>query len=232
MKRMNLLFSVVTIVAATALCVGCKDKGDAADKTDAATVAAEEGAAALEAADWARAYDKFSDAIAANDQDVDSYYGRAAAATQIAQGHYSLAKAAATNQNEEAGIAEAEKADQYFKLAIEDCDRIVAIDQNFADAYFLKGTIAQYQGAWEDGIEAFTQCVKLDPENAEAYHRRGEIYDHTGDYMNSSVDFKKASELGFSEGLETAEAGSGDLEDFSDLEYDGDDAAAEEVENN
>ncbi|MGN1064533.1 MAG: tetratricopeptide repeat protein, partial [Thermoguttaceae bacterium] len=129
------------------------------------------------------------------------------------------------------GEEEAKKADEYFKKSVDDCDKILSLDPQYADAYFLKGVAAQYQGAWEDGIAAFTECVKLDPSRAEAYHHRGEIYSNIGDYMNSGLDFKKASELGYTDGSETADAASSDPADFSDLNYDaaeGDAADAEE----
>lgn len=212
--------SAMCVAVATAFVFGCKpsenrDKGNALNSN-----VTEEAVKALDADEWTRAYDKFTDAIAADDKNVDSYYGRASAALNIAKGHYSLAQAAATNNDIETGTAEAQKADEYFQKAIDDCDKILTLAPNFADAYFVKGIVAQYQGAWEKGIEAFSECVKLEPERAEAYHRRAEIYDNTGDYMNASVDFKKASELGYSDGTESTAEETVDLEDFSDLNYD------------
>lgn len=228
MKRMNWLLScAAAILIAAPLCVGCKPGTDGGEQSAGAETAVDQGAKALDDSDWSRAFDKFSDAIAADDKNVDSYYGRAAAALEIARGHYSLAQAAATNNDVKTGEAEAKKADEYFQKAVDDCDKIVALDANFANAYFLKGVVAQYQGRWNDGIEAFTQCIKIEPERADAYHRRAEIYDHTGDYMNSSVDFKKASELGYSDGSEAEIAEAGDAADFSDLNYDAE-AADEE----
>ena len=230
MKRTNMrvVTSYIAVVLVGAfLCLGCKPSGDKPDKPGASngaeTSAKDLGAKALEDEDWARAYDKFTDAIAADDADVDAYYGRASASLEIAQGHYRLAQAAATNQDVEAGKSEAAKADESFQKAIEDCDKAIALDANYADAYYLKGVVAQYQGAWEQGIDAFTQCVKIAPDRADAYHRRGEIYDHIGDYMNSSVDFKKAGELGYSDGSEQA-ASDVDMNDFSDLNYEPEEA--------
>lgn len=231
-----ILGGAAVFLAAAVLCVGCKPSGDAnpkdgGDKGGAATLL-DEGAQALQSEDWARAYDKFTDAIAADDKNVDAYYGRAAAAGAIAEGHYRLAQAAATNEDVKSGEEEAKKADEYFKKSVDDCDKILSLDPQYADAYFLKGVAAQYQGAWEDGIAAFTECVKLDPSRAEAYHHRGEIYSNIGDYMNSGLDFKKASELGYTDGSEAADASaSSDPADFSDLNYDaaeGDAASGEE----
>jgi tetratricopeptide (TPR) repeat protein len=93
--------------------------------------------------------------------------------------------------------AEAEKANENFAKAIADCDKTLELDAKYADAYFIRGVAAQYQGDWNAGIEAFTKCVELAPEHAEAYHRRGEIYDHTGDTEHATVDLKKAAELGY-----------------------------------
>ncbi len=178
------------------------------------------GKAALDEGDWSRAYDSFTAAIAANPNDVDSYYGRAAASLARAKEHYSLAQAAATNGKIEEGRAEAAKADEYFKKATDDADAILKIDAQYAEAWFLKGVACQYQAMWDEGIDALSECVKLAPERAEAYQRRGEIYDHIGDYMNASVDFKKASELGYSDGpTDAATAHENDV-DFSDLNYD------------
>ena len=178
------------------------------------------GKAALDDGDWSRAYDSFTTAIAANPNDADSYYGRAAASLARAKEHYSLAKAAATNGKIEEGRAEAAKADEFFKKATDDADAILKIDGTFAEAWFLKGVACQYQAMWNEGIDAFSECVKLDPDRAEAYQRRGEIYDHIGDYMNASVDFKKASELGYSDGPTDAATAHEDDVDFSDLNYD------------
>lgn len=233
-----ILGGAAVFLAAAVLCVGCKPSGDSnptggadGNRTGAATLL-DEGAQALQSEDWARAYDKFTDAIAADDKNVDAYYGRAAAAGAIAEGHYRLAQAAATNEDVKSGEEEAKKADEYFKKSVDDCDKILSLDPQYADAYFLKGVAAQYQGAWEDGIAAFTECVKLDPSRAEAYHHRGEIYSNIGDYMNSGLDFKKASELGYTDGSEAADASaSSDPADFSDLNYDaaeGDAASGEE----
>ena len=140
-----------------------------------------------------------------------------------------LAQAAATNQDVKTGETEAGKADEYFQKALSDCDKVLELDAKFADAHFLKGVVAQYQGRWEDGIEAFSQCVSLDPQRADAYHHRGEIYEHIGDSMNSSVDFNKASELGYSDGTESSADGSAPP-DFSDLNYDPDEGQAPESE--
>ncbi len=202
MKRF--FWAVGTTAALTVACCGGCDKGKNGENPnngDASQTSAggpiDAGTAALDAGEWTRAYDAFSDAIAADPNAVDAYFGRAAASLAIAEERYRLAEAAATNGDVKTGTAEAEKANENFAKAIADCDKVLELDAKYADAYFIRGVAAQYQGDWNAGIEAFTKCVELSPEHAEAYHRRGEIYDHTGDYGNASIDRKKAAELGY-----------------------------------
>ena len=201
MKRF--FWTVETTAALTVACCGGCDKGkNGENPVNGASQASaggpiDAGAAALDAGEWTRAYDAFSDAIAADPNAVDAYFGRAAASLAIAEERYRLAEAAATNGDVKTGTAEAEKANENFAKAIADCDKTLELDAKYADAYFIRGVAAQYQGDWNAGIEAFTKCVELSPEHAEAYHRRGEIYDHTGDYGNASIDRKKAAELGY-----------------------------------
>ena len=181
----------------------------------------QEGTEALDKGDWARAYDAFSKAIEADANNANAYYGRAASSSAQAEEHYQLAQAAATNGDQEKGMNEVAKADSFFEKSTQDCDAALKVDPGYSDAYYLKGVAAQYQGRWNDGIEAFTECVKLAPKNAQAYHRRGEIYDNIGDYVNSTVDFKKASELGYADESSSKES---TTDDFSDLKYDVDES--------
>ncbi|MDO5309601.1 MAG: tetratricopeptide repeat protein [Planctomycetia bacterium] len=223
----RVLCTALAVVAL--LCNGCFHKDvDQENATNSKTVAEylKTGADALDNSEWSRARDAFDDAIKLRADVLDAYYGRAVATCVMAEDHYRLAEAAATNQDEEKGLQEAAKADEFFAQALEDLDKCVELDDAFADAYYLKGVIAQYQGRWEDGIEAFTQCIKHNPSNGEAYHRRGEIYDHTMDSVNAAIDFKKARELGFA--AQSAEDNEDiDLEDFSDLNYDAEEDSAD-----
>ncbi|MCF0234464.1 MAG: tetratricopeptide repeat protein [Thermoguttaceae bacterium] len=195
MKKYLTVLGIAAILCLAAL--GCKEKQGPNVPNAAGASPAEIGAQALEAGEWAKALDAFGEAVEAAPDSADAYFGRAAAAVAIAENHYQLAKAAATNEEIEKGRAEAAKADEYFKIVKDDCAKALELDPKLADAHFLRGVAAQYQGEWEAGVEAFTQCVELSPEKAEAYHRRGEIYDHIGDYMNAQVDFKRAAELGY-----------------------------------
>ncbi|MBQ9372607.1 MAG: hypothetical protein IJU03_10490 [Thermoguttaceae bacterium] len=203
---------------------GCKREG----ATGVAQTHLEEGGRALDAGDWSRARDAFTSAIETNDQLIEAFYGRAAATLAQAEEHYKLAQAAATMSDVDRGETEAQRADVLFDETKQDCDAALGLDPDFSEAYFIKGVVAQYQGAWNEGIEAFTECLRVDPNRAEAYHRRGEIYDHIGDYINSTVDFKKAGELGFVKKDDAQDSPQLDEDDLSDLKYDADENANNE----
>ncbi len=208
MKRY--FWAVGATAALTVACCGGCDKGNGENGENSQTALGQTtldaGAAALDAGEWTRAFDAFSEAIAADPTAVDAYYGRAAASLALAQERYRLAQAAATNGDAKTGAEEAAKADERFKKTLEDCAKTLELDPKRADAYFIRGVVAQYQGDWNAGIEAFGKCVELDSTNAEAYHRRGEIHDHLGDYMNASVDRKKAAELGYRDAESASES--------------------------
>ncbi len=213
LKKMGARVALAMILAFVACNVGCKPQPQGTDQNNYI----QDGTEALDKGEWSRAYDAFSQAIQEDAQNADAYYGRAAASSAQAEEHYQLAQAAATNGDQKKGMEEVAKADSFFAKSIQDCDAALKVDPAYSDAYYLKGVAAQYQGRWNDGIDAFSECVKLAPNNAQAYHRRGEIYDNIGDYVNSTVDFKKASELGYADANSDKESAP---DDFSDLKYD------------
>lgn len=226
-KRLGMV-GTSAILAVAVLATACNR--DKQPETNATRNFEAAGQTALDDGDWSRAYDAFTEVIQEEPNNANAYYCRAATSLVKAREHYNLAQANATNGKIKEGQAEAAKADEFFKKATDDADASLKLDPKFSSAWFLKGVACQYQGMWNEGIEAFGECVKIDPERAEAYQRRGEIYDYIGDYMNASLDFKKASELGFSDGAaESSEpAAATDAEDFSDLNYtpdESDDAA-------
>ena len=47
-------------------------------------------------------------------------------------------------------------------------------------------------GEYELAAEAFTQAIRLDPQNAAAYYCRGNAYSKLGDRENARADYEKA----------------------------------------
>ena len=49
---------------------------------------------------------------------------------------------------------------------------------------------------YKSSIAAFTKAIELNPQFAEAYHKRGLRYQSLGDDRQALIDLKKAAQLG------------------------------------
>ncbi len=82
------------------------------------------------------------------------------------------------------------------QAALDDCDRILAREPDFAGCYYNKGNIYMQLKSWPEAIEAYTQAVSLHADYAEAYYNRGVARILSGDYASGVPDLSRAGELG------------------------------------
>ena len=61
-------------------------------------------------------------------------------------------------------------------------------------SYWMGRCLARL-GKSAEALTAFTEAIRLDPENAAAYRARGELYEKLGEKAKSQADFAKAKEL-------------------------------------
>ena len=151
----------------------------------------------MSARSWGSAIENYSKVISADAGNKEVLYYRSGAYLAKAKDHYNLAQSAATNREKTTAEKEAKAADDNFALAEKDARAAAALDENYSDAWYVLGCISIYQGDWKGAVEAFTKCVKLDPQNPRSWQRRGEVYQYLGDEANAIPDLKKASELGY-----------------------------------
>lgn len=59
-----------------------------------------------------------------------------------------------------------------YQAALDDCDRILAREPDFAGCYYNKGNIYMQLKLWPEAIKAYTQAIKLHVDYAEAYYNR------------------------------------------------------------
>ncbi|GHV59522.1 hypothetical protein FACS1894103_3060 [Campylobacterota bacterium] len=64
----------------------------------------------------------------------------------------------------------------------------------WADA-FDDGAAAANRGDWQEAIRQFTQAIKIDPNNRDAYLLRGASYDEFGDRSKAIADYTQAIKI-------------------------------------
>jgi tetratricopeptide (TPR) repeat protein len=58
-----------------------------------------------------------------------------------------------------------------------------------------KGARLQQEGEWEAAIEEYTRAIETDPEYADAYMRRGDLWFSLGEHVKAIVDFSRVIEI-------------------------------------
>lgn len=83
-----------------------------------------------------------------------------------------------------------------YELAIEDLDRVIAIDPTFAFAYYNRANIKVRLKDYDGAIRDFTDAVRYKEDLAEAYYNRGLTYLLLEDREKACRDMSAAGELG------------------------------------
>ena len=85
----------------------------------------------------------------------------------------------------------------HFKEAVEKYTEAINLDPNYAEAYHNRGLV---YGSWrlkdaEKGLADLNKAIQLNPEDAESYAVRAEIYDFQDNYSEAIKDYTKAIQL-------------------------------------
>jgi tetratricopeptide (TPR) repeat protein len=79
--------------------------------------------------------------------------------------------------------------------AIEDYDRVVRIDPDFAAAYYNRGKACVRRGDYDKAITDFSQCVRLSPNDADNYHSRARVWAAKGDHDKAIEDYNRVIQI-------------------------------------
>ncbi len=82
------------------------------------------------------------------------------------------------------------------QAALDDCDRILAREPDFAAVYYNKGNVYVQMKLWPEAIEAYTQAIGRNSAFAEAYYNRGVAHILSGNYADAVSDLSQAGEMG------------------------------------
>ena len=72
--------------------------------------------------------------------------------------------------------------------AIVDFDRAIELDDQFAIAYFNRGTAKHRKGDYEGAIADFNHAIELNPQFAAAYSNRSNTKNKIGDHEGAIAD--------------------------------------------
>ncbi|REJ43621.1 MAG: tetratricopeptide repeat protein [Microcystis flos-aquae DF17] len=82
-----------------------------------------------------------------------------------------------------------------YELALDDFNKAMKLNPNYAMAYFGRGELYYYQKKYELALADFNKAIELNPNHAGAYVNRGIIYYEQKKYELALADFNKAIEL-------------------------------------
>jgi tetratricopeptide (TPR) repeat protein len=84
--------------------------------------------------------------------------------------------------------------------AIEDYNKAIALNPNYAEAYYNRGNAYYFKGQYDRAIEEFNKAIALNPNDATAYNNRGLAYGKKGHYDRAISDFQRACDMGNEKG--------------------------------
>src|SRR3989338_7098103 len=139
-----------------------------------------------------RAIEDYNKAIALDPNNAAAYNNRGAVYAKN-----SLIKAL-LDKNKNPRIADVYKnnADEDYDRAIEDYNKAIALDPNYALAYARRGSAYDNKGQYDRAIEDYNKAIALDPNYAAAYNNRGLAYYKKGNMGRAISDFQKACDMG------------------------------------
>ncbi|MDB9425171.1 tetratricopeptide repeat protein, partial [Microcystis aeruginosa CS-564/01] len=82
-----------------------------------------------------------------------------------------------------------------YELALDDFNKAMKLNPNYAMAYFGRGELYYYQKKYELALADFNKAIELDSNLASAYNNRGSIYYYQQKYELALADWNKAIEL-------------------------------------
>ena len=80
------------------------------------------------------------------------------------------------------------------KTAVENFDQAIALNPEYARAYFERGLVKRELDQADDALDDFTRAIALDPEYTEAYYQRGEVYIWLGQSERAAPDLTRVIE--------------------------------------
>lgn len=164
------------------------------------------GIAFLNAKKLQRAIDDFTKAIALNPSHTNAYVHRGMSYKENGQYGRAIEDYTTTIKIDPSCIEAYNNRGVVYKQlhqpeqAQADYDKAIALDPSFYLAYMNRAAVFGMMGRQDMAIKDYTTVISLNPEFIAAYLYRGELRRKTGDIEQAALDFRKACDLGSTEG--------------------------------
>ncbi|MCC6328755.1 MAG: DUF3421 domain-containing protein [Acidobacteria bacterium] len=150
-------------------------------KDGIAKIAADElivkGDAFLQAKDFKSAFAEYNKAVETAPNHINTYWKRArASATAAVQDPNSVNK-------------------ELLQSSLADFDTVVTMNSKFADGYFMRALVLFQLERWEPTLADLTKAISLDPNKAEYYDHRANVFRILGDDTKKMADIRRSNEL-------------------------------------
>jgi tetratricopeptide (TPR) repeat protein len=126
--------------------------------------------------------------IAADKNEIDSFYVRGAAHFHLGQIYIMLYAPGYTKEQNKLIKDE-------FEAAVEDFTTLIHKKPEFLQGYVMRGMTYGQLGMSITAIADFTQAIEIDPKNSFAYYARGREYWALKDYKKAKEDYDMAVKL-------------------------------------
>ncbi|MGD9561036.1 MAG: tetratricopeptide repeat protein [Pyrinomonadaceae bacterium] len=84
---------------------------------------------------------------------------------------------------------------ELLKSSLADFDKVLTMNSKFPDGYFLRGVMLFQLDRLEPAIADLTKAISLNPNKAEYYDTRADVYRVLGDDAKKMADIRKSNEL-------------------------------------
>ena len=91
------------------------------------------------------------------------------------------------------GLKSFKKVPSNLDAALEDFNKAIMVNPNFAEAYFFRGLVYALKNNNEVALKDLDKAIELNPEYVEAFKKRGELNELMGNYEEATKDYARAS---------------------------------------
>ena len=125
------------------------------------------------------------------------------AGRQEAEQSYALAYEEVGKARKDLEDGKAKNAEKKFRRALERCEKAVAYDERYHEAWNLLGYTARKTGDYDKAFKAYDRCLAIKPDYAPAREYLGEAWLDKGDAKKAREQMVWLERLGASEELKT-----------------------------